>query len=95
MVGFLIADRDGRKAGHIVTIDVAEAWRGQGIGMRLMGAAEGWAEDLGLKLMHLETAEDNFRAQRFYEARGYKKMGKVDNYYANGASAWVMVKYLK
>ena len=95
VIGFVIADRDEKEAGHVMTIDVVEGWRGQGVGAKLMGAAERWAEDQGLKVMYLETAEDNLGAQGFYQARGYKKLDKINDYYANGAAAWVMVKDLK
>jgi ribosomal protein S18 acetylase RimI-like enzyme len=94
VVGFLVADRQANRAGHIITVDVVEAWRRRGVGKRLMDAAEDWAKRLGLRLMGLETAEDNYAAQRFYEGRGYEKVKKIDHYYANGAAAWAMVKKL-
>ncbi len=95
VVGFLVADRVSAQLGHIITIDVVEAWRGRGFGRRLMDAAEAWAKALGLRLMSLETAEDNYRARQFYAARGYEKLKRLRHYYANGADAWVMVKQLK
>ncbi len=95
VVGFLVADRVSAQLGHIITIDVVEAWRGRGFGRRLMDAADAWAKALGLRLMSLETAEDNCRAQQFYEGRGYEKLKRLRQYYSNGADAWVMVKQLK
>jgi len=94
IVGFVIAKREPRKVLHIVTIDVVEAWRRQGVGSVLMDAAEQWARDNGLTLVGLETAMDNLAAQRFYGARGYRKVDKVEHYYANGTAAWIMVKQL-
>jgi [ribosomal protein S18]-alanine N-acetyltransferase len=95
VVGFLVADRVTEQLGHIVTIDVVEACRGRGFGRRLMDAAEAWAKALNLRLMSLETAQDNHRAQQFYEARGYEKLKRLRHYYTNGTDAWVMVKHLK
>ena len=92
IVGFLIAGRESKDAGHIVTIDVVQDWRRKGVGRALMDAAEAWAVELGLRALYLETAEDNLTAQRFYEARNYSKFEKVERYYADGAAAWVMVK---
>lgn len=46
-------------------------------------------------MIYLETAEDNLIAQRFYQARGYAKVQRVEGYYANGQAAWVMAKTLK
>jgi ribosomal-protein-alanine N-acetyltransferase len=94
IVGFLIANREPRRTMHIVTIDVVAAWRRRGIGALLMDAAERWAKNHALGLIGLETAEDNLGAQRFYKGRGYRKVGKVENYYADGTAAWVMVKEL-
>ena len=94
VVGFLIAKREPRKILHIVTIDVVEAWRRRGVGSVLMDAAEQWARDHELCLIGLETAQDNLGAQRFYAARGYRKVDKVEHYYADGTAAWIMVKEL-
>ncbi len=94
VLGFLVADRLSKDVGHVITIDVLEAWRRRGIGNQLMAAVEQWADTLGLRLIYLETAENNVTAQRFYEARGYRKAKMLHDYYANGAAAWVMVKRL-
>jgi len=94
IAGFLIAHREPRKILHIVTIDVVSAWRRRGVGSLLMDAAELWASDSALRMIGLETAQDNLAAQRFYAARGYNKVGEIERYYADGATAWVMVKAL-
>jgi ribosomal-protein-alanine N-acetyltransferase len=94
VAGFLIAHREPRQILHIVTIDVVKAWRRRGVGSLLMDAAEQWAREHGLRMIGLETAQDNLAAQRFYKARGYTKVEEIDNYYADGTAAWVMVKEL-
>ena len=94
LAGFVVASRQPARVGHIITIDVVDAWRRRGVGSALMEAAESWARKARLGLMYLETAEDNLAAQRFYEARGYRKVDKVDRYYSNSLAAWVMVKRL-
>ncbi|AWM91611.1 GNAT family N-acetyltransferase [Pseudomonas sp. 31-12] len=45
--------------------------RGQGVGRLLMKAARDFALSTGAKGMVLETATDNFGAQRLYESLGY------------------------
>ena len=80
---------------HIVTIDVVDRWRRRGFGSLLMDAAEHWAREQKLLFVYLETAENNTAAQAFYEARGYRKVDSVANYYSDGTSAWVMLKWLK
>ncbi|MGA9055466.1 MAG: N-acetyltransferase [Terriglobia bacterium] len=95
IAGFLIAERQAQKVTHIVTIDVVDRWRRRGFGSLLMDAAEHWAREQKLLFVYLETAENNTAAQAFYEARGYRKVDSVANYYSDGTSAWVMLKWLK
>jgi ribosomal-protein-alanine N-acetyltransferase len=95
IAGFLIAERQAQKVVHIVTIDVVDRWRRRRVGSLLMDAAEHWAREVELLLVYLETAENNTAAQAFYEARGYRKVDSVANYYSDGTSAWVMLKRLK
>jgi [ribosomal protein S18]-alanine N-acetyltransferase len=94
IAGFLILAQEPQKVGHIITIDVVESRRRTGVGRTLMDAAEKWAEGKGLKLIYLETADDNRAAQDFYTSRGYAKVDEVAKYYPNGQTAWVMVKWL-
>jgi [ribosomal protein S18]-alanine N-acetyltransferase len=94
IIGFLIADREEKGAAHIVTIDVVEGRRRSGVGKALMDEVEAWAKRGGLRLIHLETAESNDGAQAFYQARGYRKLQTIEDYYADGEAAWVMVKSL-
>jgi ribosomal-protein-alanine N-acetyltransferase len=95
IVGFLIAERQAENVAHLVTVDVVGRWRRRRVGSLLMDAAEHWAREQKLLLVYLETAENNMAAQRFYEARGYGKVDRVENYYSDGTSAWVMLKWLK
>jgi ribosomal-protein-alanine N-acetyltransferase len=95
IVGFLIAERQAEKVAHLVTIDVVDRWRRRRVGSLLMDAAERWAREQKLRFVYLETADNNTAAQGFYEARGYRKVDRVENYYSEGTSAWVMLKWLK
>ncbi|MGO8818867.1 MAG: GNAT family N-acetyltransferase [Terriglobia bacterium] len=94
IIGFLIAQREPRRILHIVTIDVLKAWRRHKVGTLLMDAAEQWAHNHALRMIGLETAQDNIAAQKFYLARGYRKVGEIEHYYADGTAAWTMVKEL-
>jgi [ribosomal protein S18]-alanine N-acetyltransferase len=94
IAGFLILAQEPQKVGHIVTIDVIESRRRSGVGNLLMDAAEEWGAKKGLRLIYLETADNNHAAQSFYTARGYAKVDEVANYYSDGRAAWVMVKWL-
>jgi len=95
VIGFLIAERQAQRAAHLVTIDVVDSWRRRRVGSLLMDAAENWARERKLLLVYLEAAENNAPARSFYEARGYRKVDRVENYYSDGTSAWIMLKWLK
>lgn len=95
IVGFLIADRQPQRVGHIITVDVVEKWRRRGVGSLLMDAAEEWARRERLRLIYLETSEHNLAAQQFYIQRGYAKDRVIERYYGNGDAAWIMVKWLE
>lgn len=95
IVGFLVGNREPGRVWHIVTIDVLGRWRRWGVGTALMDAAEDWATAQGIKIIYLETAENNLAAQAFYDQRGYSKYERLERYYEDGTAAWIMVKRLK
>jgi len=68
-------------SGHILTLDVSLSHRRQGIGERLLLKIEGIFKEKGAKTCHLEVREDNIAALGLYEKLGYKKIGKLENYY--------------
>lgn len=94
IVGFVVVGKEPKGVGHIVTIDVVERMRGAGVGKALMNVVEEWAQRESLRLLCLETAQDNRPAQAFYSSLGYAKVEEIPGYYSNGAAAWVMVKWL-
>lgn len=51
--------------------------RGQGVGERLLDAAEAWACGHGFKQLALDTAEPAVALRRRYERRGYITVGGV------------------
>ncbi|HEY6293286.1 MAG TPA: N-acetyltransferase [Terriglobia bacterium] len=93
--GFILVHCDRGKRGHIITIDVAPAWRRRAVGTALMDEAENWVRRRGGEFVLLETAERNLPAQMFYSRRGYLKLTRIEDYYGDGAAAWLMVKPLQ
>jgi ribosomal protein S18 acetylase RimI-like enzyme len=62
--------------GWILEIAVADTMRGQGVGARLLSAAEAWARDRGAVWILLDTHPANLEALHFYRARmGYTPVG--------------------
>lgn len=61
---------------------VAEKFRGQGVGARLVTEAEAKGRSLGAHIMTLETGSD-WKARLLYEKLGYTVRANLRNYYAN------------
>ncbi|MHC8344822.1 GNAT family N-acetyltransferase [Pseudomonas sp. RT6P73] len=62
---------DAHRTWLLSDLFTAPVARGQGVGRSLMNAARAFALSTGAKGMVLETATDNFGAQRLYESLGY------------------------
>lgn len=67
----LISTAEGGEVGLIEDMVIAEAWRGRGIGRRLLEAMEAWASTRGLSRLQLLTDRHNLPALSFYEAQGW------------------------
>jgi len=86
IVGFIIGKIYMDKktsAGQILTIDVSPKHRRKGIGQRLLQEIERTFKDKGVKICYLEVRENNFVALSLYQKLGYKKVGRLENYYGN------------
>lgn len=71
IVGFVNPVVDGREA-WIGGLGVVPSLRGQGIGTRLMRAAEEQCARMGAEVVILEVIEGNHRAHEFYKRLGYE-----------------------
>ncbi|MFC5472281.1 GNAT family N-acetyltransferase [Cohnella suwonensis] len=60
---------------------VKESYRGRGVSHLLMQAAEDYARTTGAKGLALETANDNMKARRLYEKRGFQLETTYLSYY--------------
>ncbi len=76
----------------IESIIVAMDKQGQGIGKALMLEAEKLAKKSGCHIVELVTGAD-WKAVKFYEALGYKKLSFIKNYY-HKKDFIELVKYL-
>ncbi len=85
--GFSLRDSAGTLAGGVVgllswqwlfveALFVTETWRGQGLGRRLLAAAETHAQAQGCHSVWLDT----FQARDFYLGLGYEMFGELQNY---------------
>jgi ribosomal protein S18 acetylase RimI-like enzyme len=65
-------DSTGQLEASLLSQYVAEAYRGQRLGHRLMETAEAWARGQGLPRISLSVGVDNVLGQRLYESLGYQ-----------------------
>jgi ribosomal protein S18 acetylase RimI-like enzyme len=94
----LVAERANRPVGfvmlvvasgtaHVSAIAVVRTARGQGIGARLLHAAEQLARTLGARVVALETGEANLAALDMFLRAGYRIDGRIARYYTTGYDA--------
>jgi len=93
ILGFIVAETR-RRTGHIITIDVVEQARREGVGSALLHAAEEQLLRAGARAVALETPVNNAAAIRFYKQKGYFVEKTVTGYYSNQMDALVMTKGL-
>ncbi len=73
-VDWLTPDKDNI---YIHRLAVHPDFQGRGLARKLMDFAENYAREKGCLSVRLDTFSKNQRNQRFYEARGYQKLGDI------------------
>jgi ribosomal-protein-alanine N-acetyltransferase len=91
VAGFILAEQSAEQ-GHIITLDILEAYRRQAIGSLLLAAAEQEAASRGAKRMVLETATTNKAAVAFWKKHGYREFRTIQDYYGRELDAFQMYK---
>lgn len=81
--GFILARAAGGEA-EILTLAVAPAVRGRGLGRILLAAAARHAQTLGAANMFLEVGVDNPPALALYAGQGFVRVGQRKAYYGGG-----------
>jgi [ribosomal protein S18]-alanine N-acetyltransferase len=93
LVGFCVAQLEDN-LGYVVTLDVAPAWRRQGLARRLMEEVEARARAAGAMGMGLHVFTGNVGAMQFYEGIGYGRIGMAEGFYGRGMDGLVYRKRL-
>jgi len=62
---------------YIHRLAVHPKYQGNGNARKLMDFAEGYAKQKGYSWVRLDTFSQNKRNHKFYEARGYKRLGNI------------------
>jgi len=77
----IILYKKGATVAGLETIDVDPHWQKQGIGLRLLKAAEAEMKRKGIKKLRLEVSPGNRAAIALYEKEGFKPLVRLKNYY--------------
>jgi ribosomal protein S18 acetylase RimI-like enzyme len=93
VAGFILTDRE-EALGHVITLDVAEAFRRRRLGSALLDEAERRLAAAGARDMEIETATTNEAAIAFWKKHGYLASGILEGYYGKGVDAYWMRKKL-
>jgi ribosomal protein S18 acetylase RimI-like enzyme len=68
---------------ELMNIAVAEAYRGTGLGRRLLGHAIGLAESTGARVIDVGTGNSSLGNLRFYQRAGFRIIGVEPDYFTN------------
>jgi ribosomal-protein-alanine N-acetyltransferase len=91
IAGFVLTEENPPLA-HIITLDVAEAYRRQGVGTALLAESEKNLSLRGVRSILLETAIDNEPAVAFWKRHGYRIEAVLKRYYLGRLDAYEMRK---
>jgi [ribosomal protein S18]-alanine N-acetyltransferase len=93
IAGFLITEDDGQQ-GHILTLDVAEAYRRLGLGTQLLAHGEELLASRGVTEIMLETSVENVAGVAFWQRHGYRTVAILKRYYLGRTDAYEMRKIM-
>jgi [ribosomal protein S18]-alanine N-acetyltransferase len=93
IVGFILAEENPPLA-HIITLDIAESHRRQGLGTALLSEMEKNMGFRGVRSVLLETSVENASGIAFWERHGYRTEAVLKRYYLSRIDAYEMRKRL-
>jgi ribosomal-protein-alanine N-acetyltransferase len=94
ILGFIVAEANRRRVGHIITIDIVPSARRFGIASELLRSAEGRLRAADCRVVRLESAVDNAGALAFYKRHQYEVIRTLPSYYSTGTDALGLEKDL-
>jgi [ribosomal protein S18]-alanine N-acetyltransferase len=98
VTGFIVGgleDTGENIYGHLCNFGVSPVYRRKGIGKLLLRRLEYQFAIETATAVQLEVRASNTVAQRFYRRLGYRNVFGIENYYANGEDALVMMKWFR
>lgn len=94
VAGFILAEANPPLA-HIITLDVASAYRRTGLGSTLLAEMEKHFRYKEVQSVLLETAVDNESGIAFWQHHGYRTEAVLKRYYLGRLDAYEMRKRLE
>jgi ribosomal protein S18 acetylase RimI-like enzyme len=82
------------RRGEVITIDVHPKFRGKGIGRRLLQETIHIMSEKGCLRIFSHVAVDNLASQQLHVRNGFAIRRIIRNYYADGSSAYLLVRDL-
>jgi N-acetylglutamate synthase-like GNAT family acetyltransferase len=77
-IGCNVVDRE---EGHIRGMAVLPEWQGCGVAAQLLQSVESELRGLGCSRITLDTTEPLLQAMRFYEKNGFRRSGKITDFF--------------
>ncbi|MGH9740819.1 MAG: GNAT family N-acetyltransferase [Candidatus Acidiferrum sp.] len=93
LAGFILTEENPPLA-HVITLDIAEAYRRRGVGTALLEENEKNLTLRGVRSILLETAIENEAAVAFWKRHGYRTEAVLKRYYLGRLDAYEMRKLL-
>ncbi len=90
LIGFAIGYLRNPALGGVLTLDVAPAFRGHGVGRALFKELLSRLQDGGAWAVRLEVDVRNRAARAFYRSFGFRRLGRLQDYYGQGRDALEM-----
>ena len=81
IIGTIACSVIGEIEGHVRGMAVVPEWQGRGVAERLLRAAEDKLAARNCSRIALDTTEPLQRAMRFYERQGYRRSGKITDFF--------------
>jgi ribosomal-protein-alanine N-acetyltransferase len=98
IAGFAVVEwtvESNETTAYIQTIEVLPEYRRLGTAGELMRRLEDSAIKAGARLIWLHVDAENSAALHLYEAHGYTRQGREENFYPRGRAALIYVKQLE
>jgi ribosomal protein S18 acetylase RimI-like enzyme/heme-degrading monooxygenase HmoA len=81
IVGTIACSSVGAQEGHLRGMAVLADWRGNGLAAQLLDRAQAELRRQGCARITLDTTEPLERAMRFYEKHGFRRSGKITDFF--------------